>query len=81
MDIVYDMESSTQTIDTENNNYTVRDSVILDMQCKIITLTSEAGLTIHSVYWNSDNTSYTLMTNVTEEELGKILENLIYFEE
>ena len=81
MDIVYDMESSTQTIDTENNNYTVRDSVILDMQCKIITLTSEAGLTIHSVYWNSDNTSYTLMTNVTEEELDKILENLIYFEE
>lgn len=77
----YDFETSTETIDTENNNYTIRESNILGVQCKIITMTSESGLTIHSVYWDSDNTSYSLMTNVSEEELNKILENLVYFEE
>lgn len=81
MVMVYDFAASTETIDIENNTYTIRESNILGMQCKILSMTSEAGLTIHSVYWDSNNTSYTLMTNVTEEELNKILENLIYFEE
>ncbi len=81
MSTMYNVETSTETIATENNNYTIEDSVILNMQCKIITLTSETGLVVRTVHWDSGDTSYKLMTNVSEEEFNKILENLVYFEE
>ena len=72
---------SSVKIDTENNLFNTRTGKILDMECKIVEMTSEAGLTVYSAYWNSNNSSYTLMTNVSEEEFNKILENLIFFKE
>lgn len=73
--------STNVKIDTENNNTTIRESNILGMRCKIITMTNELGYVAHSVFWNSNDAEYEMMTNVSEEELNKILANLIYFEE
>ncbi len=81
MSTMYNIEASTETIATENNIYNIEDSMILNMQCKIVTLTNEAGLVVRTAYWDSADTSYRLMTNVSEEEFNKILENLVYFEE
>ena len=68
-------------IATENNDFKTGTGKVLDMECSIVEMTSEAGLTVYSAYWNSNNSSYTLMTNVSKEEFYKILENLIFFEE
>ncbi len=73
--------STNVKIDTENNNTTIREANVLGMRCKIITMTNELGYVAHSVFWNSNDAEYEMMTNVSEEELNKILANLIYFEE
>lgn len=81
LNILHGFSSGSSKIATENNSISMREANILGMQCKIITVTNELGYIAHTVYWNSDNTEYQMMTNVSEEELDKILENLIYFEE
>lgn len=77
----YDFGVSTQKIATENNEYSIKETEVLGMKCTAVTVTSEIGLTAHSAYWSSENTSYSLITNLSEEEFYKILKNLVYFEE
>lgn len=68
-------------IETENNNYTARKTTVLGMECNAFSITSETGTTIHMAYWNSENTNYSMITNIPEEEFDEILRNLRYFEE
>lgn len=75
----FDTENS--KIDTQNNEFNIKIDDILGVECRIVEMTTESGFTMYSAYWNSNSSSYTLMTNVSEEEFEKILENLIYLED
>lgn len=75
------IKSENSKIDTENNNFQTIKGKILDMECSIVEITSERDKKIYTVHWNSNNTNYSLMTNVSEEDFNKILENLRYLED
>lgn len=68
-------------VETENNNYNVRKEFVLSMDCRIVEMASEAGLTMYAAYWNSDNLNYSLLTNIPEDDFNKIIKNLQYFED
>lgn len=76
-----DFSSQNEKIDTKNNDYVIENFEVLGMECRIIKSVSETNHTMYSAHWNSNNTHYTLMTNVSEEDFNKILENLRYLED
>lgn len=68
-------------VETENNNYNIRKDIILGMDCSIVEIISETNLKIYIVQWNSDNSNYSLVTNIPENDFDKVLKNLQYLEE
>lgn len=65
-------------IETENNEYEVYKQKIMDMDAVVVDTTSEIGLRVISVTWNSDNTWYDLTTNATGQTFETIVESLKY---
>ena len=68
-------------IETENNNYTIKNQKVLDMDCRIVEMVSETGLTMRAAYWNSNEFNYSLLTNISEDDFNKVLKNLQYLED
>lgn len=68
-------------VETENNFYNISKKVVLGMDCTIVEISSETGLTTYIVNWNSDDVNYSMMTNVPEDDFNKVLKNLQYLED
>ena len=62
-------ENSKTKIETENNTYKIRKDKILGMECRIIEIVSETDLKTHMVYWNSNITNYSIISDVSEKNL------------
>lgn len=71
-------DGSSIFIETENNEYEVYKRKIMDMDTVVVDTTSEIGLRVISVTWNSDNTWYDLTTNATGQTFEAILDSLKY---
>ena len=76
-----DYNEDTKNVEIENNEYNMRKDKVLDMDCHIVEMISEVGLTMHAAYWNSDDLSYSMLTNIPKDDFNKILKNLQYLED
>ena len=74
-------DGNTTKIQTENNDYETKKVKVLDMDCNIVEIKSETGLKTYMAYWNSDNVSYSIMTNIQEDDFNKIIKKLQYLED
>lgn len=77
--LAYDEDVS--KIETENNDYVIRKENVLDMDCRIVEMVSETGLTMRAAYWSSKDLNYTLLTNISEDDFNKVLKKLQYLED
>jgi len=75
-----DSDDERTKIETENNNYKISKTVVMDMSCDVVEITSESNLKVFMAYWNSANASYSVMTNMKEKDLIIVLDFLYYFE-
>lgn len=70
-------DSGTETqIETDNNDFSVENNKILNMDGITVEICSETGNNIFIVNWNSDNVKYELSTNCSKIMLDTILHQL-----
>ena len=81
LDMKLSSSENITTLETKKNDYHVKKTRILDMDCDVVKMVSEADFIIYSAYFNSENINYSIMTNASKEDFDKILGNLQYLED
>lgn len=66
-------------VETEKDKFSITDCKVLDMDGKLIDITSASDIKVYMAVWNSDNVKYKLTTNYDKKTTEKILKNLKYY--
>lgn len=67
------------SIQTDKNVFSVDDCEIMDMSSKIVEIRSESGISMYTVFWNSDEVQYELSTNISRRTLNAVLASLKFY--